>query len=123
MSDYEAPARLYRARNGVVFGVCRGVADWREISVGWVRLAVIVCQIFFWPTFLFYILAALLMKPAPVLPLRTEEDVDFYRTYTDSRRMALHRLKRTYDSLDRRIRRMETIVTAKDYDWERRLNA
>jgi phage shock protein C len=35
--------------------------------------------------------------------------------------MALHRLKKTYDNLDRRIRRMEDIVTAKDYDWDYRL--
>jgi phage shock protein C len=36
--------------------------------------------------------------------------------------MALHRLKKTFDSLDRRIQRMEGIVTAKEYDWDRRLN-
>jgi len=35
--------------------------------------------------------------------------------------MALHRLKRTFDNLDRRIQRIESIVTARDYDWERRL--
>jgi phage shock protein C len=36
--------------------------------------------------------------------------------------MALHRLKRTYDNLDRRIQRMESIVTSREYDWDRRLN-
>jgi phage shock protein C len=34
----------------------------------------------------------------------------------------LHRLKRTYDNLDRRIQRMEHIVTSREYDWDRRLN-
>ena len=37
-------------------------------------------------------------------------------------RMALARLKRTYDNIERRIRRMENLVTAHEYDWERRLN-
>ncbi len=36
--------------------------------------------------------------------------------------MAIQRIKRVYDSLDRRIQRMEAIVTARDYDWDRRLN-
>jgi phage shock protein C len=38
-----------------------------------------------------------------------------------SREMGIHRLKRTYDNLDRRIRRMESIVTSKDYSWDKRL--
>lgn len=36
--------------------------------------------------------------------------------------MALNRLKRSFDNLDRRIRRMEHIVTTREYDWERKLN-
>jgi phage shock protein C len=36
--------------------------------------------------------------------------------------MATQRLKRMFDNLDRRIRRMEDTVTARDYDWDRRLN-
>jgi phage shock protein C len=36
--------------------------------------------------------------------------------------MAIRRLKRTFDNLDRRIRRIEDIVTARDYEWEQRLN-
>jgi len=68
-----------------------------------------------------YILAALLMKPAPVVPFQSAEDAEFYNSYTSSRSMALHRLKRTFDNLDRRIQRIESIVTARDYDWERRL--
>ncbi|MBI3301825.1 MAG: hypothetical protein HYZ72_07070 [Deltaproteobacteria bacterium] len=69
-----------------------------------------------------YFLAALLMKPEPVLPLETEGEQEFYNSYASSRRMALHRLKRTYDTLDRRIQRIESIVTSREYDWERRLN-
>ena len=75
-----------------------------------------------WPIAVLYFLAALLMKPEPVLPLQTEEEQEFYDSYASSRRMALHRLKRTYDNLDRRIQRIESIVTSREYDWERRLN-
>ena len=62
------------------------------------------------------------MKPEPVLPLQTEDDEEFYNSFASSRRMAIHRLKRTFDHLDRRIQRIESIVTARDFDWDSRLN-
>ena len=56
------------------------------------------------------------------MPLETEEAQEFYNSYTSSRSLALHRLKRTFDSLDRRVQRIESAVTAREYNWERRLN-
>jgi len=38
-----------------------------------------------------------------------------------SRGTALRRLKKTFDDLQRRIQRIETIVTSREYDWEQRL--
>lgn len=115
---------LYRSRSGIILGVCKGVADYLDISVFWTRVVVLAFLIFtgIWPIVGLYILAALLMKPEPVIPIRSDEDLEFYNSYVHSRSMALQRLKRTYDNLDRRIRRMEDTVTAREYDWERRLN-
>lgn len=114
---------LYRSRNGVVFGVCRGVAEYLDVSVTGVRLAVILLAVLtgFWGGVIAYIVAALLLKPEPIIPFESDSDAEFYNTYAASRTMALQRLKRTFDNLDRRIQRMETIVTGRDYDWERRL--
>lgn len=124
MSRMKEGKGLYRSRDGAVFGVCKGIAEYMDVSVFWLRVGVVVA--FFmtglWPTVALYILAALLMKPEPVLPLRNEEDAEFYNSYVTSRSYALHRLKRTYDNLERRIRRMEDIVTNREYDWERRLS-
>jgi len=36
--------------------------------------------------------------------------------------LALRRLQHTYDRLDRRIRRMESIVTHREYRWRQRLD-
>ena len=52
-----------------------------------------------------------------------DEEQDFYNAYTTSRSMELRRLKRIFDHLDRRIQRMESTVTAREYDWECRFNA
>jgi phage shock protein C len=121
--DY-TQARLYRSRSGAVFGVCKGAAMYFGVNLFWLRVAVFVGIIMsgIWPGFFAYILFALLMKPEPVVPLENYEDAEFYSSYVSSRGMALQRLKRTFENLDRRIQRMENIVTARDYDWERRLN-
>jgi hypothetical protein len=44
------------------------------------------------------------------------------RTRTGLDREALLSLKAVYDRLDQRLRRIEDQVTAREYDWERRLN-
>ncbi|MDX9976158.1 MAG: envelope stress response membrane protein PspC [FCB group bacterium] len=123
MSEGTERKGLYRSRDGAIFGVCKGVANYMDVSVFWMRALLVF--IFFlsgiWPVVVIYILAALLMKPEPVLPLRTDEDYEFYNSYVTSRTAALHRLKRTYDNIERRIRRMEDIVTNREYDWDRRL--
>jgi len=116
--------RLYRSRRGIIFGVCKGLADYLNFKVVWVRIIAAGCLLFtgIWPTAVIYFLAAILMKPEPVLPLETEEAQEFYNSYVTSRNLALLRLKRTFDSLNRRIQRMESTVTAREYDWEQRLN-
>ncbi|MBW1788636.1 MAG: envelope stress response membrane protein PspC [Deltaproteobacteria bacterium] len=115
---------LYRSRNGVILGVIRGLAEYFDFSVFWARVIAVVLLLVtgFWPVTGLYFLGALLMKPQPVLPIDSDEEQEFYDSYVSSRRRALDRLKRRYDSVERRIRRMEDTVTSRDFDWESRLN-
>lgn len=114
----------YRSRQGIIFGVCRGFADYFNLSVFWIRIIAVLAMLFsgFWPMGVAYIMAGLLMKLEPVLPLESDDDAEFYHAYATSRSLALQRLKRTYDHLDRRIQRLEAVVTDREYDWNRRLN-
>jgi len=116
---------LYRSRNGVILGVCRGLAEYFDFSVFWTRAVVVVALFLsgFWPITGLYFLAALLMKPEPAIPIPSEEHQEFYDSYVHSRHGAVERLKGRYERLDRRIRRMEDAVTTREYDWDRRLNA
>lgn len=122
--DEDTRKGLYRSRKGIVFGVCRGIAEHLDVSVFWARVIMVILTfpLGFVGGIGLYLLAALLMKPEPMLPLESNDDTEFYNSYVSSRSMALHRLKKTFDSLDRRIQRMENIVTARDYDWDQRLN-
>jgi len=115
----------YRSRRGVIFGVCRGLADYFDFSVFWIRFFLVF--IFFlsgiWPVVGLYIIASLLMKPEPVRPIETEEEQEFYDSYVNSRKRATQRLKRRYGSLERRIQRMEDTVTGREYEWDQKLNS
>ena len=115
---------LYRSRNGIILGVCRGIAEYFDFSVFWARTIVVILFLFsgFWPIVALYFIAALLMKPEPVIPIQSDDQQEFYDSYVYSRKGATDRLKRRYDNLNRRIQRMEHTVTAREFDWEQRLN-
>jgi len=125
MKNYDKLSRggVYRSRDGVIFGVCRGVAEHFDFSVFWARAIAIVFLLVsgFWPAIGLYLIASLLMKPAPVVPLNSEAEQEFYDSYTHSRRMAARRLKRRFENLERRLQRMEHIVTTREFDWESKL--
>lgn len=116
---------LYRSRRGVILGVCRGLAEYFDFSITWTR--VIAVLIFFfsglWPVLGIYLFAALLMKPEPVIPLYSEQEREFYDSYTNSRSRAAQRIKERYERLERRLRRLEDGVTHKSFNWDDRLNS
>jgi phage shock protein C len=38
---FRGKSKFYRSRHGLIFGVCQGIADWKALPVGMVRIAVI----------------------------------------------------------------------------------
>jgi phage shock protein C len=114
---------LYRSRSGVILGVCRGFADYFDFSIFWARAIAIIFFLIsgIWPAIGLYLIAALVMKPEPVIPIETEAEQEFYDSYTHSSHLAAQRLKRRYENLERRIQRMEHIVTTREFDWDNRL--
>jgi phage shock protein C len=122
---YSKQGGIYRARDGVFLGVCKGVAEYFDFSVFWVRMAMVVIFIFsgFWPVIGVYLVAAFFMRPEPVKPISSDEEQEFYDSYVHSPRSAAQRLKKKFHDLDRRIRRMEDKVTGREYEWEKRFNS
>ena len=60
--------RLYRSRSGMIMGVCKGLAEYLDFSVGWMRF-IAVCLLLVstvFPAVVVYLIAAILMKPEPV---------------------------------------------------------
>jgi phage shock protein C len=122
---YDRQGGIYRARDGVFLGVCKGISEYFDFSLFWIRMGMVIFFIFsgFWPVIGVYLVAAFFMKPKPVKPIKSEGEREFYDSYVHSPRSAAQKLKKKFRDLDRRIRRMEDEVTAREYDWERRFNS
>lgn len=58
---------MYRSRDGMVAGVCRGIAEYFDVSVFLTRAIAIFMLLCtgVWPTLGLYLLAALVMKKEP----------------------------------------------------------
>lgn len=115
---------LYRSRKGWGLGVCRGLAEYLDFSLLWTRVIVVTILLFtgLWPIVAVYLVAAILMKPEPVIPFESDRDQEFYESYVSARNIALRRLRNSFDSLNRRIQRLEDRVVSKDFEWEQKLN-
>lgn len=116
---------LYRSRDGMIFGVCKGIARYAEVKTFWIRFAALIALVMtgFWPMVLIYIVAAIFIKPQPVIEPKNTEDWEFYQTFASNRGIALRRLKEKLDTLERRTQRVENVVTSPKYSWERRLDS
>ncbi len=109
---------IYRSRQGILMGVCRGLAQHFNFSVFWTRMIALIFFLItgFWPMGVIYIVAGLMLKLEPVMPLENETDQEFYQSYTTSKTSAIQRIKRKFDNIDRRIQRMEHTVTSREFD-------
>ncbi len=60
--------KLYRSRDGIIWGVCQGLADWLGISVSIIRTICLVTFVLsgFFPIAGFYAVAALVLPVEPV---------------------------------------------------------
>lgn len=76
---------LYRDRdNGMIFGVCAGIAHYFDINVVAARLgAVIGLLVAFVPTAIIYVLATLLLKERSLGRRESRRERDFWRSGSD----------------------------------------
>ncbi|MDD4010887.1 MAG: PspC domain-containing protein [Sphaerochaetaceae bacterium] len=114
-----ATNKFYRAKDGEVFGVCKGLADWKDLPVGTVRLIagiLIVCSGVF-PGLAVYLILAL------VLPVQGK-DSKVYTSYetVDSKSPDDEdaKLKAEYERLKKKVEDMENDVFDKEREWDQK---
>ena len=113
---------MYRSRHGIILGVCRGIAEYFDFSVFWVRAIVVILFILtgFWPVVGLYILAALLMKSDPAMRTETQQQRCFNSRQACARNGTADRLRRKWQHLEKRIRKMVDKITSREFDWNHR---
>ena len=113
----------FRAPDGLVLGVAKGLAEHFGWPTGLVRLVFVLTAIllFFWPTLVLYLGAAILMGPAPAGRLDSPAERDVWLQAQLDPQAAMDRLSRRAEGLEKRLRRLEDFVTSRDYAWLRRL--
>lgn len=107
--------QLYRdPQNGLILGICAGFARSFEIPVVWLRIALVFALLIFPFTFLFYFLAAFIIRkdPAPAQQARRSKE-DFLSE--------LENLRNALEKSKKRIVQLEDYVTSDEFEWRRRL--
>jgi phage shock protein C len=120
MLNRGAPCKLHRSStDGLIAGVCAGLADCFGFDVTLVRVIVVVAAFFFPTVILVYLLLAVLLKkqPAPTAP--GDADVDFRRRPRGEPRVSSTSLADRLGELDRRLQRIEKYVTSSRYELDR----
>ncbi len=103
------PPGLYRdPAHGKVAGVCAGLGAYFQVQPKFIRIAAVVGSLFgFFP-----LIAGLYVLLTMILPVRSEgvavDDRQWPRPTVDD-------LTRRFDSLDRRLARMEELVISEDF--------
>lgn len=117
--------KLYRSKDRVIFGLCQGVADRYDLSVVWIRLGLIATFVLtgFFPVVILYAVASFIIKSETRATVEPNFEEEYYDTSASARTLSLRRLKNKFDAIESRIQRMETYVTDRSYDWERRFRS
>lgn len=118
-SSYRRRRRIFRSReDNVFFGVCGGIAEHFGWSAWAVRFGLIALTILWWWPALAYVIAGLMMPLAPPRPVFSTEDEEFYATYEGSRSDALRKVRRSYEQMEKRLQRLESVVTRPGFDLD-----
>lgn len=115
-------SRLYRdPENGMIFGVCAGLADYFGFDVKLTRICVALGGLFFFPTVIvIYVIMGLLLDDSPEpreKPVR--EDPALRRRVRSEPHATLRSVRHRFRELDRRLQRLEKHVTSKKYNLQR----
>lgn len=116
-SDPRDRHRLYRNRSrGLLAGVCAGIADWTGFNLTALRVGVVLLAIPFTAVMVIgYLVLALMLPPLPRDLYRDEADERFWRETRRAPIDGVSSLNQRFRQLDRRLQRMETWLTSREY--------
>ncbi len=113
--------RIYRdPENGWIAGVCAGIADYAGVDPALVRVASVVLLVFFFvPVVIAYVVFAIVLKPRPAATFASPAEEGFWRDVRTEPGGALHGLAGRFRGLNKRLARMELLVTSDELELRR----
>jgi phage shock protein C len=114
--------RLYRdSENGILAGVCAGIADYLGVERIVIRLAFVLGLVFFIvPAALAYILLAIALPRRPPALYASDEERTFWRGVANAPDETVGGLRRRFGDLEGRLREIERQVTSGELDLRRK---
>ena len=119
-----SPSRLYRnRRDGVIFGVCTGIADYFGVQRWVVRVLWVGGLLMFPPpTIIGYLLLALFLPKAPEHLYENKDEEHFWRDVRVDPARKFSELRHKFREQEHRLRGMEAYVTSEAYRVHREIN-
>lgn len=116
-----SPAKLYRdTDNGMMFGVCAGIADYFGVGRWLVRiLAVLGLFMFTLPTVLAYFITAFVVPRKPEALRLSEPEEQFWRGVRTQPKNTARDIRHRFRELERRLRSIEAYVTSREFQLAR----
>jgi phage shock protein C len=121
-SGFDRLARLYRdPDNGIVAGVCAGIAEYVGLRPVQLRLLAILGLVFFFvPTIIGYMALALLLKSKPPDLYQADDEAEFWRQARTAPKEALFTLSERFRAFETRLGRLESLVASEEYELRRK---
>ena len=115
------PSRLYRdTYNGVIMGVCAGIADYFGINAWAVRLAAVIGLFLFTiPAIIGYVLAGFFVPKKPEGLYESPGEEAFWRGVRTEPGRTAHDLGHKFREMERRLRAVEAYVTSREFRLKR----
>jgi phage shock protein C len=128
MNDFykhKNPHRLFRDKeNGMIAGVCAGIAEYFGLNRKGVRLVTFLFMLFP-PFFAFvvisYIVLAIVLPVKPSNLFENTEQAEFWRGVSNAPSDVFGALRHRFRELNHRLEKMEAFVTSKEFEIDREL--
>ena len=117
------PHRLYRDKdNGILAGVCAGLANYFGLNRRGLQLVVAVSTLFFFPFVVpAYIVLAIILPVQPTNLYESESQEKFWRGVKLAPTDVFSNLNHRFRELDLRLQKMEAFITSKEFEMDREL--
>ncbi len=116
------PHRLHRdTENGILFGVCAGLADYFGIEAWKIRAAAVLLLFFFPPWAVISYLAASIFVPRRPerRPYRSRDEEEFWRSVSGRPEQTFSTLRYRFRALEERLAGLERHVTSDEFKLNR----